>query len=194
VIRRALKSRHNHIISGTWVLNDLEAVPLLREMLDDEPDESRRLLIVGALWKLHQDPLFIECLHRAKASGLLAVYFHLCQVLWLNDERAVDFLIDLLPETDRSIERGRKFRRLNRLLVNTPIRGIGLGILSRHAKAEGAAPWALGRLNQLEAGRPVPPDEQQPPSYYRERRNDPAFREKMLATVQKSVALMHQGR
>ncbi len=85
LIRRALKSKHSHIISGTWALGDLEAIPLLRTMFDDEPDESRRLVIAGALWKLNKDPVFIECLNRAKESGLLKVYFHLCHVLWLND-------------------------------------------------------------------------------------------------------------
>lgn len=194
LIRRALKSKRNHIISGTWVLGDLEALPLLRKMFDDEPDERHRLLIAGALWKLNKDPLLIECLNRAKVSGLFSVYFHLCQILWLNDERAIDFLIDLLPETDQSVEHGRKLRRLSRILFKTPFRRIGLGMLRRHAKAEGAAPWALGLLNHLETGHLVPPDEQRSPSYYRERGNDPAFRERMLEAVQKSVAQMHHGR
>jgi hypothetical protein len=77
LIRRALKGKHNHIFSGTWALGDLEAIPLLRTMFDDEPDESRRLVIAGALWKLNKEPIFIECLNRAKESGLLKVYFHL---------------------------------------------------------------------------------------------------------------------
>src|ERR1019366_10353580 len=47
-------------------------------------------------------------------------------------------------------------------------------------QAKGAGPWALSLLNHLETGRLVPKDEQRPPSYYRGRRNDPAFREMML--------------
>src|SRR5581483_10500906 len=122
LIRSNLKSRHSHIISGTWVLRDLDAVPLLRSMLHDEPDKSRRLVIAGALWKLNQDPVFIECLNRAKETGLLAVYFHLVQILWLNDERAIDFLIDLLPETDEAVQHARKLRQLDRFFSGTPLR------------------------------------------------------------------------
>jgi hypothetical protein len=194
LIRRNLKCKHSHIISGTWVLGDMEAVPLLRSMFEDEQDESRRLLIAGALWKLNKDPVFIECLNRAKESGLLKVYFHLLQVLWLNDERAVDFLIDLLPETDQDRERARRMRRLNRWFSHTPLRRITLGMLRRHNEAAGAALWALSLLNHLETGRPVPPDEERPPSYYRERRNDPAFRELLIEAVHKSIAQAHQGR
>lgn len=100
LVRRNLKCKHHHIISGTWALDDLEAVPLLRVMFDAEPDESRRLEISGALWKLNRDPVFIECLNRAKESGMLSVPFHPEQILWLNDERSIDFLIDLLPLED----------------------------------------------------------------------------------------------
>ncbi len=193
-IRCNLKCKHGHIISGTWALGDLEAVPLLRSMFDGEEDESRRLLIAGALWKLNKDSVFIECLNRAKKSGLLKVFFHLQQVLWLNDERAVDFLIDLLPETDQNRERACRLRRLNRWFFHTPFRRITLRMLRQHNDAEGAAPWALSLLNHLETGHLVPPDEQRPPSYYRELRNDPAFRELMIEAVHKSVAQMHQGR
>jgi hypothetical protein len=194
LIRRNLKYNRSHIISGTWALGDLEAVPLLRMMFDNEQDESRRLVIAGALWKLNNDPVFVECLNRAKKSGLLKVYFHWQQVLWLNDERAIEFLIDLLPETDHDREWARRLRRLNRWLFHTPFRRITLWALSRHSEAQSAAPWALSMLNHLETGHLVPPDEQQPASYYRERRNDPAFRKMMLDAVNKSIALMHQGR
>jgi hypothetical protein len=193
LIRRNLKCKHSHIISGTWVLGDLEAVPPLRTMFEQEADESRRLLISGALWKLNRDPVFIECLNRAKESGLLAVYFHLQQVLWLNDERSIDFLIDLLPAEDRD-PRGRALVRLRNLCYRTPFRRLTIGMVREHNERKGAAPWALSLLNDLEKGRLVPPDEQAPPSYYRERRNDPAFRKKMLDAVHLLVAQMHQGR
>ena len=130
----------------------------------------------------------------SKESGLLKVYFHLQQVLWLNDERAVDFLIDLLPETDQDGVRARKLRRLNRWFSPTPFRRITLRLVRGHSEAQGASPWALSLLNHLETGHLVPPDEQQPASYYRERRNDPAFRKMMLEAVHDSIALMHQGR
>jgi hypothetical protein len=35
LIRRNLKCNHSHIISGTWALGDLEAVPLLGRMFDN---------------------------------------------------------------------------------------------------------------------------------------------------------------
>jgi hypothetical protein len=193
LIRRNLKCNHSHIISGTWALGDLEAVPLLRMMFGNEQDESRRLVIAGALWKLNNDPVFVECLNRAKKSGLLKVYFHLRQVLWLNDERAIDFLISL-PETDHDGVRARKLRRLNRWFFATPFRRITLWLVRHHNEAQGAAPWALSILNHLETGHIVPPDEQRPASYYRERRNDPTFRKMMVEAVYKSIALMHQGR
>ena len=194
LIRRNLKCNHSHIISGTWALGDLEAVPLLRMMFDKEQDESRRLLIAGALWKLNNDPVFVECLNRAKKSGLLNVHFHLQQVLWLNDERAIDFLIGLLPETDHAGVRARKLRRMNRWFSPTPFRRITLWLVRHHNEAQGAAPRALSLLNHLETGHLVPPNEQQPASYYGERRNDSAFRKMMLEAVHTSIALMHQGR
>jgi hypothetical protein len=52
-------------------LGDTEAIPLLREMFENEPDESRRLIIAGALWKLCKDPVFIDCLNRARGTSLM---------------------------------------------------------------------------------------------------------------------------
>lgn len=104
LIRRNLKLRQTHIVEGTSALHDVGAVPILRAVLDEEPEESRRLTIAGALWKLTKDPIFIDCLNRAKASsGPLLIGNHLLQVLWLGDERAVDFLIDLLDHKDRRV-------------------------------------------------------------------------------------------
>lgn len=191
LIRRNLKCNHSHIISGTWALGDLEAVPQLRMMFDNEQDESRRLVIAGALWKLNNDPVFVECLKQAEKSGLLNVYFHLQQVLWLNDERAIDFLIGLLPETDHEGVWARKLRRLNRWIFPTPFLRITLRLVRHHNRTQGAA---LSILNHLETGHLVPPDEQQPASYYRKRRNDPAFRKMMVEAVHKSITLMHRGR
>jgi hypothetical protein len=97
LIRRNLKLRYVHIIEGVSALHDVAAAPILRGMFNDEPNESRRLTIAGAIWKLTRDPVFVDCLNRAKESGAhLFVGDHLRQVLWLDDERAIDFLIDLL--------------------------------------------------------------------------------------------------
>jgi hypothetical protein len=158
LVRRNLKTRYTHIINATWALRDTSAAPLLRRMLDDEPDESRRLTIAGALWKLVRDPVFLEYLEHAKKSGLIASYPHLLQVLWLDDERALDFLIDLLPQVDED----------------------------KHNDAKGARPWALIVLNNLEFGQNVPSDQMHPPSHYWQHRFDPAFRQHMLLAIHKS--------
>jgi hypothetical protein len=115
LIRRNLKLRYVHIIEGASALDDIEAAPILRRMITDEPEESRRLTIAGALWKLVKDPVFLTCLECAKANkGPLLVGRHLLQVLWLDDERAVDFLIDLLDHKD-SFVRSSALGKLNQL-------------------------------------------------------------------------------
>lgn len=99
LVRRNLKCRHIHLINATWALRDVSTAPLLRTMLEDESDPSRRLTIAGALWKLVRDPVFIECLEQAKGTRTMVA--HIDQVLWLDDERALDFLAGLLPEHDK---------------------------------------------------------------------------------------------
>lgn len=103
LLRRNLKLRQNHIVEGVAALNDVDAVPVLRRMLDHEPDESRRLLLAGALWRLVKDPVFLSCLEHAKATGGILMSAHLKQVLWIDDERSVDLLIDLLDQRDRRV-------------------------------------------------------------------------------------------
>lgn len=101
LIRRNLKVRHMHIIQAAAELRDIDAVPELQRLLAAESDVSWRLVISGALWNLVRDPVFVTCLERAKAAGGdMFAWAHLYQVLWLDDERAVDFLIDLLDQKD----------------------------------------------------------------------------------------------
>jgi hypothetical protein len=115
LIRRNLKLRYVHIIEGASALGDVEAAPVLRRMLEEETDPSWRLTIAGALWKLVKDPLFISCLDQAKAhGGRLFAGTHLLQVLWLGDDRAIDFLIDLLAQQDLFV-RTQALGLLNRL-------------------------------------------------------------------------------
>ena len=188
LVRRNLKCRYTHIINATWALRDTSAAPILREMLQDEPDESRRLSIAGALWKLVRDPVFIECLERAKESGLIASYPHLRQVLWLDGAQAVDFLIDLLPASDDS-----KFwlilQRLSRLRF---FHADVMAMIREHNRAKGAGFEALGLLNELESGRVVPLFELRPPFYYRNHRGDQAFFELMTAAVRKWNLTRHR--
>lgn len=120
MVRRNLKLGYTHIVEGVSALRDIEAVPTLRAMFDKETDESRRLTIAGVLWKLARDPVFLECLERCKASRTLG-HFGLLKVLWLDDSRAVDFLIDLLPAKDREAP---PWRLLKWLAFRTPLRPV----------------------------------------------------------------------
>lgn len=104
LIRRNLRLKYNHIIEGVAALHDVAAAPVLRAILDGESNMSRRLVIAGTLWKLNRDPIFLDCLEEAKSvCGGIFSYVHLGQVLWIDDERAVDFLIDLLDQNDRKV-------------------------------------------------------------------------------------------
>ena len=103
-IRRNLKLRYLHVIQGASALRDPAAVPILRQLLDKEPDMGWRLTISGALWKINRDPAFLKTSRQVRASQpSLFGYFHTLKVLWLDDERALDFLIDLLDVNDRVV-------------------------------------------------------------------------------------------
>jgi hypothetical protein len=115
LIRRNLElgCNHNHMVQGAAALGDIDAVPILRRMLDAEASQSRRLVIAGALWNLVRDPVFLACLDQAREhGGRLLAGVHLEQVLWLDDERAVDFLVSLLDQTEA---RNWALNRLNTL-------------------------------------------------------------------------------
>ena len=104
MIRRNLRVKHDHIIEGAAALRDPAAVPILSRMLSEERNWSRKLVIAGALWKIAQDSEFIVHLKEARAADpSLFVWRHLLQVLWLGDERAVDFLIELLDVNDSMV-------------------------------------------------------------------------------------------
>src|SRR5271170_4078555 len=101
LLRRNLALRYTHIIEGLAVMGDVSAVPALRTMLAEETNLSRQLTIAGALWRLVRDSSFVDCLSRMRSSNipaLKAAHFH--QILWLEDERAIDLVIDLLEDED----------------------------------------------------------------------------------------------
>lgn len=101
LIRRNLPVKHTTLFQGVEALHDVEATPILRKMLSEETDLSWRLTISGVLWRLNRDPVFIKCMEEAKSvRPSIFQGVHLWQVLWLDDERAVDFLIDLLGQKD----------------------------------------------------------------------------------------------
>jgi hypothetical protein len=167
LLRRNLRRKYTHLIQGSAALGDTEAVPILRQMLDEEEDSSWRLTISGALWNLVRDPVFLTCLDQAKEEGRrrwtwlhrgnkphrrLFLGAHLFEVLWLDDERAVDFLIDLLDQRDWLVRAG-----------------------------------VLGMLNTLELGRRVIDRREMvfTPDDYRRRRADPEFRRKLTEAIRK---------
>jgi hypothetical protein len=181
MIRRNLKLKQNHIIEGASALHDIAAVPTLRTMFNEESDVSRRLTIAGALWRLVKDPIFIECLERAKTSGSLG-YFDQLMVLWLDDSRALDILIDVLPQRDRE---SAPWRLLKWLAFRPVLRPLLIRAHIAHAQAKHEGFSALSLLNQLEFGRQTLADRQmwRLPSDYRRRRHEAAFRESMTAAV-----------
>lgn len=104
LIRNNLGLKYDHIIEGAAALRDAASVPLLLKMFNAEKNLSRKLVIAGALWKIARDPAFVVCLEEARTvNPRLFVGRHLLQVLWLENERAVDFLIDLLDQEDRMV-------------------------------------------------------------------------------------------
>jgi hypothetical protein len=122
LIRRNLRLGMTHIIQGAAALRDLEAVPELRRLLEAQPDTSRRLVIAGALWNLIRDPVFVECLRQARDSESGLMWGPgLARVLWLDDERALDFLIDVTGSRGR-YEGTAALGLLNDLEFGRPIR------------------------------------------------------------------------
>jgi hypothetical protein len=115
------------------------------------------------------------------------------QVLWLNDGRAIDFLIDLLADKDGDSWFWKGVQRVWRIpLLGKLVHSIWMS--NRKAGMKGS--FALALLNQLEFGRMIPvtpANSPSQPSYYRRRQNDPAFREAMIAAVHKWNAETKNG-
>ena len=112
MVRRNLKLRQDGITQAVAELNDVSAAPILRAMLEEEPNESRRLVIAGTLWKIVRDPVLIKVLDHAKKYQSLG-FMVVTRALWLDDFSAVEFLIDLLHEKDRDCNLWRAQRRLS---------------------------------------------------------------------------------
>ena len=120
LVRRNLKLTYTHVIEGVAALGDITSVPILQAMLAGESDASRQLTIAGALWKLNQDAVFVDCLERMRVSKdatLKQAHFH--QILWLGNERAIDYLVELLDDADAFVRflaistlNGLEFQRL----------------------------------------------------------------------------------
>jgi hypothetical protein len=99
LLRRNLRLGYTHILEGVALLGDKDSVPVLKEMLAETTDPSRRLSITGSLWKLTKDQSFPEELERMVRKGYGTLKeAHFDQILWLGDRRSVIYLIDLLAE------------------------------------------------------------------------------------------------
>jgi len=195
MIRRNLKLRYVHIIDGVSALRDIDSAPVLRTMIADESDDSRRLTMAGTLWKLTKDPVFPELLERAKRSGNPGlISAHLLQVLWLDDERSFDFLMELLPEQD--VE-PLIWRVLKRLAFRMPFRPLLARPYLAHKGAQQHRFYAWSILNRLEFGsrtEDVPRERWRSPSEYRQLRHDPAFRQLMISALHRWNAESANGR
>ncbi len=100
LIRRNLKLNYTHIIDGAAALRDREAVPQLQDMLARESNLSRRLSTAGALWKIAEDPIFLECLRDMAESNYETLKeAHMYQIPWLGNVDAISLLIDLLKDS-----------------------------------------------------------------------------------------------
>jgi hypothetical protein len=121
-------------------------------------------------------------LDRAKASGVLG-YFGILKVLWLDDSRMIDFLIELLPQKDRD---SIFWRTLQRVSFRLPLRPFLARAYIAHASRHAEGFCALSLLNQLEFGGPGKMVEREiwrSPSDYRAQRHQVAFRERMIAAA-----------
>lgn len=101
LLRRNLNTGESHIIEGVALLGDRASIPILKEMLGNTVDASRRLVISGSLWKLDLDESFpkeIELMVR-HGRGILK-QAHLEQIEWLRDSRTIKYLIEILDEGD----------------------------------------------------------------------------------------------
>lgn len=104
LLRMNLHLKQNHIIEGVAILRDLKAVPLLRSLLEAESSSSRRLTIAGSLSKLTDNHALSEAISGMVNSGtpsLKSAHFH--QILWLDDERAINALFDLCVDSDNFV-------------------------------------------------------------------------------------------
>jgi hypothetical protein len=101
LLRRNLRSGHSHIIEGVALLNDRDAISILRTMLSETVEQSRRLTIAGSLWKLDRDQSFPrEIEHMVRNGRGILKEAHFEQIEWLRDERSIEYMIEILDQGD----------------------------------------------------------------------------------------------
>jgi hypothetical protein len=114
-LRAVLHLAYTHIIEGVAALRDVSSVPTLRSMLEHETNLSRKLTIAGALWKLARDESFVDCIVEMKSGhSAITKQAHFHQIMWLDDERAIDIYFELLRDPD-SLVRFLALKTLNEL-------------------------------------------------------------------------------
>ena len=93
------------MIEGAALLHDIDAVPILHSLLDQQSNLSRRLTIAGSLWKLDQDSRFLDCIAEMIASGSSTLKeAHIDQILWIGDQRSIHYLIALLDDEGQFVQ------------------------------------------------------------------------------------------
>lgn len=133
LLRRNLNLKYSHIIDGSAALGDSDAVPILRSMLAAEKDPSWRLTIAGALWKLTREDSFVRILQQVMVNKDATVkQAHFDQILWLQDDRTVDMLIDVLDDKDEFV-RHLALLRLNSLEFGKWFVGVASSELPRNS-------------------------------------------------------------
>ncbi len=104
LIRKNLKKRHWYIIEAVAILNDHEAVPELKKLLESETQLCNKLTISGVLWKLIGDPIFPTLIEEMASSNDTYVKSrHIKKIAWLENDRAISLLVEFLNDPDWSI-------------------------------------------------------------------------------------------
>lgn len=101
-----LASGHVGIIEGIGLLGDADSAKRLDECLQRQTNLSRRISMGRALYRLRQDPQFpdlLEAMVRSDSATLRQA--HLDDVLFLEDDRALTFLLRLLDDSDSLVRR-----------------------------------------------------------------------------------------
>ena len=119
LLRRNLRLGYTHIIDGLGLLGDRGAAAQLRALLESERDLSRRLVLARNLWRLDRDAAFPAILSELAASENPTLkQAHMDDVLLLDDERAVDILVEYLDDQDDFV-RAMALTHLNSLECRT---------------------------------------------------------------------------
>ena len=95
LIRQNLKLRQTHLFTAAGQLKDSEALPILYEQLNNNPDFSWQMTIGQAIWRINGDPLYPKLLkHLKDHPSDTTREAHFDQVLDLKDEQSIETYFD----------------------------------------------------------------------------------------------------